>query len=228
MITTRREFLDRLAASGIVLAGLPAALGALPETLGAEEPIAAADEWDIKWPAKLNGKIRAVYDVPEIDSGYGVWRASIWANQYAETHKVPVSTTSTAVVLRHNGIMLAMQQAFWDKYDVGKMKDVMHPMTGQMTNRNPALLTAADGLPEPFASFAIPNFIKNGGVVLACHLALQLDVAAHIQKTDGVSPEEATKQARAMLIPGVILQPSGVYAAILAQAAGGAQYVHSN
>jgi hypothetical protein len=31
-----------------------------------------------------------------------------------------------------------------------------------------------------------------------------------------------------MMIPGVILQPSGVYAAILAQAAGGAQYVHSN
>ena len=36
------------------------------------------------------------------------------------------------------------------------------------------------------------------------------------------------RQARAMMMPGVILQPSGVYAAILAQQAAGCRYVHSN
>ena len=226
MTTSRREFLDRLAASGIALGALPFASGVFPDALEAQP--AAQGEWDTKWPAKLTGKVRAVYDVPEVDSGYGIWRSSVWASQYAETMRVPVTETSTALVLRHNGIVLAMQQSFWDKYGIGKAHGVMHPMTGQATNRNPGLMGVADGVPEPFASFAIPQFIARGGVVLACNLALQMDVAGMIQKTDGVSEAEATRLARSLMIPGVILQPSGVFAAILAQHAGAARYVHSN
>jgi len=228
MITSRRQFLDRLAASGIVLTGLPAALGAMPHAFDAAEPDAQQGEWDTRWPAKLTGKVRAVYDVPEVDSGYGIWRSSVWANQWAETMKVPAADISTAIVLRHNGIVLAMQQAYWDKYGVGKAHGVTHPMTGAATNRNPGLMGPADGVPEPFASFAIPNFIARGGVVLACNLALQMDVASTIAKADGVSEAESVRQARAMMLPGVILQPSGVYAAILAQQAAGCRYVHSN
>ncbi|MBL8996533.1 MAG: hypothetical protein JNL44_04365 [Gemmatimonadetes bacterium] len=226
MTTSRREFLDRLATGGLALGALPLALTAIPDALEAQPP--AQGTWDTTWPAKLTGKVRAVYDLPEVDSGYGIWRSSVWAAQYAETMRVPVQETSTAMVLRHNGIVLAMQQAFWDRYDIGKVHGVMHPLTGQPTNRNPALMGEADGVPEPFASFALPHFMARGGIALACNLALQLDVAALIQRTDGVSEAEATRQARAMMIPGVILQPSGVFAAILAQHAGAARYVHSN
>lgn len=228
MSTTRRAFLDRLAASGIVLSGLPLALGALPASLAADVGSAPQGEWDTRWPAKLTGKVRAVYDVPEIDSGYGVWRSSVWAAQYAETMGVTAQETSTALVLRHNGIVLAMQQSFWDKYGVGKAHMATHPLTGAPTTRNPALMGESDGVPEPFASFAIPHFIARGGVVLACNLALQMDVASTIQKADGVTEAEATRLARAAMIPGVILQPSGVYAAILAQQMAGAHYIHSN
>lgn len=228
MSTTRRAFLDRLAASGIVLSGLPLALGAIPDTLGAAEVGAPQGEWDTRWPAKMTGKVRAVYDVPEVDSGYGIWRSSVWAAQYAETMGTSAQETSTAIVLRHNGIVLAMQQAFWDKYDIGKAHSVTHPITAAPTNRNPGLMGESDGVPEPFASFAIPKFIGRGGIVLACNLALQMDVASMIEKADSVTAAEATRRARALLIPGVILQPSGVYAAILAQQAAGAHYIHSN
>ena len=226
MSSSRREFLDRLAVSGIALSGLPLAFSAFPDALRAEEA-PAADEWDTKWPAKLTGKVRAVFDVPEVDNGYGVWRSSVWAQQYAETMKLSVKETSTAVIFRHHGIALAMQQAFWDKYGVGKLHKAMHPLTNEPTTRNPGLMGVADGVPEPFASFAIPQFIAAGGVALACNLALQQFVML-IQKTDGVSATEATSQARAMLIPGVILQPSGVFAAVLAQQVAAAHYVHSN
>jgi intracellular sulfur oxidation DsrE/DsrF family protein len=37
---------------------------------------------------------------------------------------------------------------------------------------------------------------------------------------DKVSKEEAEKRARAQLLPGVILQPSGVFAVLRAQQAG--------
>jgi hypothetical protein len=43
-----------------------------------------------------------------------------------------------------------------------------------------------------------------------------------IKATDTVSEEVARKQAIGYLVPGVILQPSGVFAAVRAQEAGAA------
>jgi hypothetical protein len=126
---------------------------------------------------------------------------------------------STVLVLRHNGIVLAMQQPFWDKYGIGKAKNVTHPITLQPTDRNPALLSTADGLPEPFNQLGLKELLARGGVVLACDLALQ-DCIQLIQTKEKLSPEEARKQAIAYLVPGVIVQPSGVFAVIRAQEAG--------
>jgi len=123
-------------------------------------------------------------------------------------------------VLRHNGIQLAMQQAYWDKYGIGKEKNVMHPITQQGTDRNPALLASSRGeVPAMFDDAALDRFIARGGIALACNLALQ-DVVEDIQKKENLSAEEARKQAIAFMVPGVILQPSGVFAALHAQDAG--------
>ncbi|HEX6315014.1 MAG TPA: hypothetical protein VFZ73_09150, partial [Gemmatimonadaceae bacterium] len=115
---------------------------------------------------------------------------------------------------------LAMDQAFWDKYGVGKMKSVMHPMTQQPTDKNPVLLGAADGVPAPFDAAALPAQQSRGVVFLACNLAFNLDVVPIVVAADKVSEEEATKTAKAHLLPGVLLQPSGVLAATHAQEAG--------
>src|SRR6185503_9519592 len=110
METSRREFLGRMAA-GAVIGTLPLALD--PFTLGAEASAmgVAADKWDLTWTKKLTGRYKAVFDVPEIESGYGVWRASIWGKQYMEVLGVKPREMTPVVVLRHNGIVLAMQQA---------------------------------------------------------------------------------------------------------------------
>jgi hypothetical protein len=222
METSRRDFLGRVAATTAMLGALPLPAGATSlavERLTADEGGAPAD-WDLSWVNRITTKHRALFDVPEIENGYGVWRASIWVNQYADTLKVPVKDMTPVLVLRHTAIWLAMQQPMWDAHGVGKMKTVMHPVTLQPTDRNPALLTAADGAPAPFDSFALPKFLARGGIALACDLALQFEVVRAIQGKDNVSPEEAHKRAVAGLVPGVILQPSGVFAAIRAQDAG--------
>jgi hypothetical protein len=220
-MTTRREFLDHLAVGAAALGGLPLALGASTGALhAASAPPRTSSDWDLSWPGKLTGKHKAVFDVPEVDSGYGVWRASIWAKQYQNVLGIPASDLSAAVVLRHNGIVLAMQQPFWDKYGIGKVKKVVHPVTLEPTDRNPALLSSSRGdLPADFDALALDKFIARGGVALACDLALQ-DCIALIQAKDKVSAEAARKQAIDMLVPGVILQPSGVFAVIRAQEAG--------
>jgi hypothetical protein len=221
MPTTRRDFLGKVAVNAAVFGAMPLSMDFSSLSLAASPPSPQQGEkWDVSWPSKLTGKHKAVFDVPEVDSGYGVWRASIWAKQYQDVLGVAPKDLSAAVVLRHNGIVLAMQQSFWDKYGIGKTKNVLHPVTQQPTDRNPALLSAARGeVPEQFDAVALDKFIGRGGIALACNLALA-DCAELIKTKDGVSDAEARKQAIAYLVPGVILQPSGVFAAIRAQEAG--------
>jgi len=218
MSLDRRDFVGRLAA-GALLAGMPLPIDASVRALAQTHP-EQAEEWDVSWVKRLTGKYRAVFDVPEIDSRYGVWRASIWGRQYQEVLGAKPNELSAVVVLRHNGIQLAMQQAYWDKYAIGKEKNVVHPITQQGTDRNPVLLASSRGeVPAMFDDAALDRFIARGGIALACNLALQ-DVVEAIQKKDNVSADEARKQAIASLVPGVILQPSGVFAALHAQDAG--------
>src|SRR5690606_32520252 len=91
-------------------------------------------EWDVRWPSRLTGTVRTVFDVPEVESGYGVWRASIWSRQYETVLQTRPRDMSTALVLRHNAIVLAMQQEFWDRYAIGRRKQVTHPATLEPTD----------------------------------------------------------------------------------------------
>jgi len=218
MTTNRREFLGHLTSAGM-LGVLPMSMGsmagAIEQTVLA--PGARVEDWDLGWTKKLNTKYRTVFDVPEIESGYGVWRASMWGFQYQQTLNVQPKDMTAVLVLRHNGIVLAMNQAFWDKYQIGKEKKVMHPVTEEPTDRNPALLSSArNEQPADFDPMALDKFIARGGIALACNLAFA-DVVNVIVKADKVSEADARKQAIAMLVPGVILQPSGVFAAVYAQ-----------
>ena len=231
MSSTRRDFLGKVASNAAVLGAMPLAMDFSSLSLGASatpaHPAQQGEKWDVSWTNKLTGKHKAVFDVPEVESGYGVWRASIWAKQYQEVLGAAPKDLSAAVVLRHNGIVLAMQQTFWDKYGIGKAKNVLHPVTQQQTDRNPALLSSSRSeVPEQFDAVALDKFLARGGVALACNLALA-DCVELIKSKDGVSDAEARKQAIAYLVPGVILQPSGVFAVIRAQEAG-ASYIRAS
>ena len=213
MTTTRRKFLDSLALGAGALAVAPGALAAAPAEFRMD---VAQGDWDTRWPSRLTGRVRTVFDVPEIESGYGVWRASIWARQYEQVNRIPARELHTALVIRHNAIILAMQQGFWDRYGIGKRMNVTHPVTGAATDRNPALLTEADGVSATQATFALAPFMARGGIALACDLALQ-DLVALIMSEDKVPERAAQTQAKQWLVPGVILQPSGVFAVLMAQ-----------
>jgi hypothetical protein len=218
MTQNRREFIERLTA-GAMLATVPFSGDAL-RAFETHVPRPAAEDWDVSWTAKITGKYRAVFDVPEIDSGYGVWRASIWAQQYMEVLKAAPTDLSSVVVLRHKGIALAMTQAFWDSYGIAKANNVMHPVTEQPTDRNPVLLSSSRGeVPAMLDDVALDKYIARGGIALACNLAFD-DIVQVVVKKDGGSPEAARKTALAGLIKGVILQPSGVFAALHAQDVG--------
>ena len=215
MSQNRREFIERVTA-GAMLATIPLSGDAIRAfATGGTRPV--AEEWDLSWASKLNGKYKAVFDVAEIESGYGVWRASIWAKQYMDVLKAAPSDLSSVVVIRHNAIVLAMTQAFWDTYGVAKSRTVTHPVTEQPTDRNPVLLSSSHGeVPAQLDDVALDKYLARGGIALACNLAFD-DVVSIVSKKDGGSPESARKTALDGLVKGVILQPSGVFAALHAQ-----------
>jgi hypothetical protein len=213
-MTQRREFIQQAATSVAALGALNVSF--VSPTIVPPAPPATGEEWDLGWTSRLKGKHKAVFDNAEVESGFGVYRAAAWADQYADVLKATPADLSPVIVLRAHALVLAMQQSFWDTYDVGRIRKATHPVTLQETTKNPVLLDERDGLPARLANAALHKQLVRGVIVLACNLALQswIDVVKAKRK---VSDEEARKEAIAALVPGVILQPSGVFAATLAQ-----------
>lgn len=225
MDATRREFLGKVTAGAAVYTAMPLAIALTACTAeGSNQP---AGEFDLTWPAKLTGKHKAVFDMAEIESGYGLWRGMAWAGQVQQYLAAAPTDVSLAIILRHNAIYLAMDQAYWDKYGIGKKMAVNHPMLGTPTDKNPVLLGADGGVPAPFDAAALPKQQERGVVFLGCNLAFNLDVVPTVVAADKVSEADARKTALTHLLPGVLLQPSGVFAATHAQEAG-CQYVKAS
>ena len=225
MQPSRRDFVQHVAAGAVGMSGLASLNLSLPGDLRAGATPHDMT-WDLTWASRIKGAHKACFDCAEVESGYGVWRAGAWAGQVMEVLKAAPAQVSLVIVLRHNAIALAMQQSFWDTYGVGKAKDVKHPLTQEPTSKNPALLDEKDGIPAPFSMGGLHKQLARGVIALACNLALQ-DCADLVKKADNVSDDEAHKRAVAALVPGVILQPSGVFAAVRAQQAG-CSYIKSS
>ncbi|MFO0094183.1 MAG: hypothetical protein ACK54K_07740 [Gemmatimonadaceae bacterium] len=229
MSTDRRAFLKQAGLGATSLAVLPTAGHASTVAAADTVPTAASslagweqqqqDPWDTSWAARITGKHKAMFDIPEIEGGVGVLRSGIWQRQYMDTLKVPQSDLSAVMVIRHNAIFLAMNQEFWTTYEVGKAEKIKND-AGKIQQTNP-VLPSANG-PQPPASMAsllLDKQIANGASALGCGLAYR-SVVSLIQKKDKLTPAEARTKANGMLVPGVIMQPSGIFANVMAQQAG--------
>ena len=217
----RRDFFSTVARGSLGMAGLAALDWS---DLPAQQ---AASHWDLSWIRRLKGKYRAVFDVPELEDGFGVWRAVIWRKQYSQVFGIPEESLSTVLILRSDAVAFALNQEFWGRYEAGKRWNVSDPSTGQPTFRNPVVGREGQwALPAQFSGFTLDALMKGGTVVLVCSLALR-DCATLVAEKDKVTMEEADRRVHSMLVPGVILQPSGVFAAVLAQDSG-CRYVRAS
>jgi hypothetical protein len=244
MSSDRRHFLQRFVAGAAALGASPSLLGAssthdaerldapfdsslLAEITALDAEQQQAAPWDTAWTSKITGKHRAVFDAPDLDGGSGVYRAAMWAGHYKSVLKLEDSDISPVVVIRHSAIPLAMTHEFWEEYDVAKQNKIMHPMTGKKTKRNPVLMNAeVDGLSPGFARLSLDKQIAAGTTVLACNLAF-VSMVSLVSKKHGLKGEDARKKALAGLVPGVILQPSGIFAVQMAQE-NGCKYIRAS
>lgn len=216
-MNSRREFLERVAigTTGLALGG-----AMVPAIASGTANLPAQGDWDMTWTDRVTGRKRVVMDAPEVESGLGLFRSIVWRRQQSAVFKIPEPELSVVMVIRHLAIPLAMQQSYWDRYDIGTEMGIKTPISQEPTTKNPAL-DAWNGQPAPeqFTGMTLPAFMGSGGIVLACNLAFQ-DCVDRVARVESLSAGQARQRALSMVVPGVIMQPSGVFAVTVAQEAG--------
>jgi hypothetical protein len=179
-----------------------------------------SDKWNMAWQDRVRGQFRAVFDSPKLEEGGEMWRAAIWRNQIEEVYGVKDDEVTSVLVIRHKGIPLVMDDAFWAKHKIAKKNKVKDPFTGKNAEGNPIRsFEGKQDVPPSMMDTSLEGYMKRGGIVLACNFAFGFMVGLE-RKADPEHAKEARERALAHLIPGIILQPSGFFAVLEAQRSG--------
>ena len=222
MSTSRRGFLGWLGSASLLGSiGAPSALRAerISDSSERDEHAPAISEtWDMSWTSRVTGKYKAVFDSPEASDGAAVYRAVSWIEQYKEVYNAEPTELSAVVVLRHLGFYFAMNDEFWNTFETAKELKIRDQNGKKWSKVNP-LGPAGAGADEKTRKYSIAGFQALGGIVLVCGWSLD-GAASQIAKKESIGKEPARARARSMLLPGTILQPNGVFAALRAQEAG--------
>src|SRR5262249_28684447 len=239
--TARREFLGQIAASAMVLAGAACATpgaGQSPATSpapgaspGASLGGSQAVSWDDSWFGRPTAKHKAVFDSPQIEDGLVLANASGYIRGMRDAADAGEHDVQAVIVVRHGAIPMAFNDAMWQKYEIGKDKKVKAPRSEDWATHNPYLAgggggrggAAGDSADRPQPNFAW--LASHGHTLLACDLATRT-YSNVIARNFKLEQRVVYEELKANLIPGMILQPTGVYAALRAQEAG-CQYVRS-
>ena len=233
--TQRREFLGQIAASAMVLAGACASPGAGQSTTpspvtGSTPPQSGgaqgATEWDDSWFGRLTAKHKAVFDSPQIEDGLVLANASGYILGMRDAAGAGDHDVQAVIVIRHGAIPMAFNDAMWQKYEIGKDKKIKAARSDDWATSNPYLsgggrrggsAGTTGSADRPQANFAW--FASHGHILLGCDLATH-NYANVIARNFKLEQRNVYEELKSNLIPGIILQPTGVYAALRAQEAG--------
>ena len=221
---TRRGFLGQLGISAAALSGI----AGLPESAGAEGPPSPVDDapvatssWDMSCVDRLAGaKYRVAFDTHTLSDGLALDLAATFMDQYHEVYGTTDDQTRAVVVMRQLGVQMAFGDALWDKYAIGEEKKIIDPDTKLPARRNPWLRARAGALPVEAGS-SMDRLRERGVIFLACNQA-SMNLARRYAENTKQDVETVKAEIRNGLVPGAILQPTGIFAMIRAQNAGAA------
>jgi len=120
------------------------------------------------------------------------------------------------LIIRHSAIPMAFNDAMWAKYEIGKDRSIKDG--DDWATRNPFLNSRRPATSDrPTATLSW--FASHGHILLGCGVAAQ-GLAGQIASARKLDSKVVFEEMKANLVPGMILQPNGVYATIRAQEAG--------
>ena len=194
----RREFLTQLAF------GAMAAIDAAEMKAAAAAP---AGSWDMSWvDALASAQYRVVFNAEDIADGAAMAYAEAFLNDFHEAQGTTDAQTRPVIVFRRLGTPMALDDVLWDRYGVGADAKVEDGRTHAPATRN-------------IYKKQIETLRQRGLISLVCNIALG-NWSARAAKRTNKKFDEVMADARANLVPGTIIVPSGIFALIRAQNAG--------
>jgi intracellular sulfur oxidation DsrE/DsrF family protein len=171
--------------------------------------------WSDAWLDGIRGTHKQFFDGVTINDGFAMVFATGFLNLNKEAYGLGDHDLTAVVGLRHLAMLMALTDAVWEKYGIGKAFNVMDPATKAVATRNPFLRT--EGMPLPGSE--IPTLVGRGVIFTVCNVALTV-LSGKLAQAGGVSAEVAKKEWVAGLVPGMTLVPVGVLAVNRAQEKG--------
>lgn len=207
----RRSFLGQMGA-------LAAALAVEADELRAAST-SSFGGWDTSWIDRLaDAKYRVVFNGSEVGEGAVLSFVTAFLDDFHTVHGTTDAQTRPVIVFRRLGTPMAVNDAMWQRYAIGEDLKVEDPDTHAPATRN-VYWTARRGATGAEAALALEPLQRRGLICLVCNVALGHWATRTAQRV-GRDPEAVKAEARANLVPGAILVPSGIYALIRAQNAG--------
>ena len=166
--TDRRSF---LLATGAATLGLAAIGSPLPLEANVNQDDQDASGLEA-WFDRIKGKHKIVFDSMTENDGHQV----VWAYTFMTTSNktgTPDNELSAVVVLRNKAIALAMNDATWKKYKLGKMFKIID-MTYNAPAENNLYWDPKEGqMPEP--GMSIKALLARGVLFCVCETALTMN-----------------------------------------------------
>jgi hypothetical protein len=161
-----------------------------------------------RWLDSLSGKQRILLDMREPNDGLAFAWAWVWLLTAPEAYGLTESDVGAAIVIRHNAIPIALDDAAWSKYKLGEFFKINDPETGKPAERNPYYLKMS----EPFLpDMAMQKVMDRGVRVAACNMAIHF-YSGLLAKHMGMKHEDVKADWIAAVLPNVAHAPSGLVA----------------
>lgn len=159
--------------------------------------VRAPGSWDDSWTTRLGSSHRFVFDLAQEGNAASMLdQIDALYRDYQTALGAADRDVHAVLVIRHAAIPLVMGDSLWARYKLG--------------TANPD-------------REAITRWQGRGVTVLACDMAL-MNRVRNFAHDSGADEKAVEQEVRANLLPGVIVQPNGVYAINRALDAGCARY----
>lgn len=197
----RREFMGMATAMAAI--GVGAALPA-STAMAADGPTTDFT----RWLDTIQGKHKVVLDMREHNDGMAFGWAWVYYLTASQAYGVPQEDIGVVLVMRHNAIPIALDDAAWEKYNLGELFDITDYDTGKPAVRNPFYLTMGEGfLPD----MALQKLIDRGVNVGACDMAIHHYSSVAAEKM-GLRHEDVKADWNQSVLRGINHMPSGLVA----------------
>ena len=205
---SRRKFIGKLGAGALV-----SGLALFPESLKAAAKN-EIDEANAAHPLDVAIKKLGKKEHPvAFDVSQAIPYGFIWSNVYYKTNVdtgTPEKKLGVLNVLRHGGIIFALNDETIAKYKLGERTKLKDPKTKEAITSNP-YYDIPDGFMGRTGFTGLKGLQEKGAIFCVCDMALQ-STAGYVARKMKLDKDEVYKDLVKGTLPGVISAPSGVWA----------------